>query len=399
MQTELNHTVKSLFDRENLDELPREDLHLMTIKYPYSSILQFLYTRKLQSQKDHGYAGSVAKTALYFSNPHWLHHQLRVKSKVENLAEKERVYRESHTQPVEIIQETEKSVIEKPEEVLIEQAIDSVPAEEETSLLSAGMVEADALNIGEKTDDELTDLAATEIVNPENLPEISSYPSAETEEEIVFESAQPNIPEADTLIPEDLPEIPVNDDLIETEQANDKNTETIISPEIQLVEINPTVEQPSIEESEISQAIIPEIQVVSETAPANLPSETTEIPFEPLYAVDYFASQGIRLREEDQQDQLGKKLKSFTEWLKSMKKIHPEKSRDLFDAKTEASIKSEADQSNDKADVLTETMAEVLIKQGLIQKAIEVYEKLSLLDPPKSATFAAKISELKAIGT
>jgi hypothetical protein len=44
-------------------------------------------------------------------------------------------------------------------------------------------------------------------------------------------------------------------------------------------------------------------------------------------------------------------------------------------------------------------MAEVLIKQGLIQKAIEVYEKLSLLDPAKSATFAAKISELKAIGT
>jgi hypothetical protein len=67
-----------------------------------------------------------------------------------------------------------------------------------------------------------------------------------------------------------------------------------------------------------------------------------------------------------------------------------------MDEKTEASIKSGAEQSNDKSDVLTETMAEVFIKQGLTLKALEVYEKLSLLDPHKSATFAAKISELKA---
>jgi len=399
MQTELNHTVKSLFNRENLDDLPREDLHLMTVKYPYSSILQFLYTRKLQSQKDLGYAGSVAKTALYFSNPHWLHHQLRVKSKVENLAEMERVYQESHTQPVEIIQESVQSVIEKPVELIMEQAIETVPVEEETAILSSGMVETEELNIGETTDDEHLDQAATEIIYPEIIPEILSNPAAETEVEILIENDQPYITEPASLITEALPENLVNDEISEKEEASEINIEKIISPEIQLVEINPATEQPSTEESEIPPVIIPEIQVVSETAPANVPSETTEIPFEPLYAVDYFASQGIRLREEDQQDQLGKKLKSFTEWLKSMKKIHPEKSRDLFDAKTEASIKSEADQSNDKADVLTETMAEVLIKQGLIQKAIEVYEKLSLLDPAKSATFAAKISELKAIGT
>jgi len=399
MQTELNHTVKSLFDRENLDELPREDLHLMTVKYPYSSILQFLYTRKLQSQKDLGYAGSVAKTALYFSNPHWLHHQLRVKSKVENLAEMEKVYQESQIQPVEIIQETSQSVIEQPEELIIDQAIEYVPDEVGTAILSTAMIEAEQLNIGETTDDEHLDQAATDIIYPENIPEVSSNPAVETDQEIVIQNAPADIPEPASLITEALPENLVKDEISEKEAANEINIETIISTEIQLVEINPAAEQASIEESEIPPAIIPEIQVVSETAPANVPAETTEIPFEPLYAVDYFASQGIRLREEDQQDQLGKKLKSFTEWLKSMKKIHPEKSRDLFDAKTEASIKSEADQSNDKADVLTETMAEVLIKQGLIQKAIEVYEKLSLLDPAKSATFAAKISELKAIGT
>ncbi len=232
MQTELNHTVKSLFDKNSLDDMSREELLLMTVKYPYSAIFQFLYTRKLQSLQDLRFPSSVAKTAIYFSNPHWLNHQLRAKTSVEALAEMEMAFENSHA-----------------------------------------------------------------------------------------------------------------------------------------------------------------IQAESEAIPL---AENIEIPLEPFYAVDYFASQGIRLREEDQQDQLGKKLKSFTEWLKSMKKVHPEKSKEQMDEKTEASIKSDAEQSNDKADVLTETMAEVFIKQGLTQKAVEVYEKLSLLDPVKSATFAAKISELKA---
>lgn len=399
MQTELNHTVKSLFDRETLDELPREDLHLMTVKYPYSSILQFLYTRKLQSQKDLSYAGSVAKTALYFSNPHWLHHQLRVKTKVEKLAEKERVYQESHIQPLEIIQEIVQPVIEQPEDVIIDQAIESVSEENGKELLDTGLDEAVQLNIGETADHALQDHSATEIIYPENISELSSLPASETEQEIVNKTTPSDLPEPASLITEVVPENQVQEEMTEVEQAIEKKIETDNLPEFQHVDITEAHEQPAKEDLEISPATTSENEAVPEIKKASDPTDTMEVPFEPLYAVDYFASQGIRLREEDQQDQLGKKLKSFTEWLKSMKKIHPEKSRDLFDAKTEASIKSEADQSNDKAEVLTETMAEVLLKQGLTQKAIEVYEKLSLLDPAKSATFAAKISELKAVGT
>jgi len=392
MQTELNHTVKSLFDRENLDELSREDLHLMTVKYPYSSILQFLYTRKLQSQKDLGYAGSVAKTALYFSNPHWLHHQLRVKSKVENIAEKEKVYQESHSKPVEIIQATVHPVIEQPEDIIIDQTIASVPEPVETALTSSELAEAEQLKIGESADDVIPDQIVNDIIIPESVTEVSSITELETAAEI----APAEITETATPISEAEPENLVMPDMTAAQQVTETTIETDIRPEIQHTDVTEVFE-PTTEALEMPPTPAPENEAVSESKTAAAPAETMEIPFEPLYAVDYFASQGIRLREEDQQDQLGKKLKSFTEWLKSMKKIHPEKSRDLFDAKTEASIKSEADQSNDKAEVLTETMAEVLIKQGLTQKAIEVYEKLSLLDPAKSATFAAKISELKAI--
>jgi hypothetical protein len=40
-------------------------------------------------------------------------------------------------------------------------------------------------------------------------------------------------------------------------------------------------------------------------------------------------------------------------------------------------------------------MAEVYLKQGLREKAIEVYDKLSLQNPPNSHIFADKISQIK----
>jgi len=96
MQTELNHTVKSLFGKDSLDDMSREDLLLMTANYPYAAIIQFLYTRKLQSVHDIRFPSSVAKTAIYFSNPHWLNHQLRAKTSVEALAEMEMAFEKSN---------------------------------------------------------------------------------------------------------------------------------------------------------------------------------------------------------------------------------------------------------------------------------------------------------------
>ncbi len=41
-------------------------------------------------------------------------------------------------------------------------------------------------------------------------------------------------------------------------------------------------------------------------------------------------------------------------------------------------------------------MADVLARQGKTEKATELYHKLSLLNPGKSAYFAAKIDQIKA---
>ncbi len=48
----------------------------------------------------------------------------------------------------------------------------------------------------------------------------------------------------------------------------------------------------------------------------------------------------------------------------------------------------------DVSDLVTETLANIYIQQGLVQKAIGVFEKLILKYPKKSSYFAARIEEL-----
>lgn len=117
--------------------------------------------------------------------------------------------------------------------------------------------------------------------------------------------------------------------------------------------------------------------------------------FESYHTIDYFASQGIKLLQEDLKDKLGKQLKSFTDWLRSMKRVGPVESTSIDDI-TNQSIQRIAEHSIEEKEVLTEAMAEVWVKQGNADKAIRVYEKLSLLNPTKSSYFARRIEQLKA---
>ena len=142
----------------------------------------------------------------------------------------------------------------------------------------------------------------------------------------------------------------------------------------------------------------------STTAPAPTPpviekaeAKDQALVFEPYYTVDYFASQGIRNNvEEKPKDRLGQQLKSFTEWLKTIRQMPPQQIAAMnTDSSSEEKVVQLATHSLDEENVDTETMAEVWIKQGQPEKAIKIYEKLSLLNPSKSSYFAVLIEKLK----
>jgi len=137
----------------------------------------------------------------------------------------------------------------------------------------------------------------------------------------------------------------------------------------------------------------PNFKPLSDILKQEVPADA-KLSFEPLHTVDYFASQGIRLREERLgNDKLGQQLKTFTQWLKTLKKVNPADEMPL-DETAEKQLVQMAGTSNREEEIITESMAKVLEQQGKAQKAAELYRKLSLLHPEKSAYFASQIQRL-----
>ena len=128
----------------------------------------------------------------------------------------------------------------------------------------------------------------------------------------------------------------------------------------------------------------------------------------PLYSEDYFAFQGIKLPEkiDSTKKPTEAQLHSFTDWLRAMKKpkagIDPDnpasrlhKFNDFGGSSEDNGLTAEVEKLAIESislneEILTEAMAEVRVMQGQRLKAKEIYNKLSLIYPEKSAYFAKK---------
>ena len=256
MTRETDYLIQSLFEREGMEEMTLDELKAHSEQYPFSSIIQFLYTCKLKALYHLDFPENVSKTALFFKDPFWLDYQLN--------------------------------------------------DEQDLGKFRFGQYEN----------------------RNENLEELSSPLGQDVdniEEDAHFE---------EEILEENIPSLTKENEL----------------------EIN--------------------------------------IPIDPYHTVDYFASQGIKLSQEEEKDELGKKVKSFTAWLKTMKRLQPEPEN--VSIKDPAVLTNSPTAAIDAVEpILTESMAEVYLKQGLVEKAIEIYQKLSLQHPANSHIFASRISTIK----
>lgn len=201
---------------------------------------------------------------------------------------------------------------------------------------------------------------------------------------------------------------PVAIETVEVEKSPEPIAEAVVTDSI------PVTGGPENPEPVLTQAAEPDNRIAKEERPAaterdplleNPAFQTAandqggqDLLFEPYHTVDYFASQGIKFREEEKpKDKFGQQLKSFTEWLKTLKKAPATDVNRQNEPATEDKVVKLAENSIRDEDVYTEAMAEVWEKQGNSVKAIDIYLKLSLLEPAKSTYFAAKIEELKKL--
>jgi len=130
------------------------------------------------------------------------------------------------------------------------------------------------------------------------------------------------------------------------------------------------------------------------------PIDAKELAFEEEIAMaakaDYFAAQGIEIDlSKVPQDKFTQQLRSFTAWLKVLKQKDGLPIMVEMAEENEKEIAAIAEKANTTADVITEAMAEIWIKQGNKRKAIDIYSKLSFIFPEKSVYFASRIEQLK----
>lgn len=344
-------------------------LSQVAAEHPYFTPAQFFLLQQM-NEGDDGYKLQAKKTSVLFNNPYWLQFQLD-----ETLAH----LVDTENTTVEFAQDYQEINIDNNTEA------DTIVSETVLNQSPIGHTSPDSqpdidffLENNSSGNEEVDIFSEKQIIATENDIAIEA-------EEIIDDTMPAEIYEE--FVPEDVMEsiIPVDEQPVSTDStAHFSNKGAERFPES--TEENEDDEELLPEEGEPMnfKLILPEVNITEQT-----------LSFEPLHTSDYFASLGIKLSGEIKpNDKLGKQLKSFTEWLKTMKKIHADILPETA-AQTEIWIQKLAENSNKEGEVLTEAMAEVLIQQGKAFKAIEVYKKLSLLNPSKTVYFAAKIDQLK----
>ena len=117
---------------------------------------------------------------------------------------------------------------------------------------------------------------------------------------------------------------------------------------------------------------------------------------QPTLQKDYFGAQGIEIDlSKIPQDKFTQQLKSFTAWLKVLKQTDEGHIAPEIAVEQEKVIAAIAEKANKAEDIITESMAEIWVKQGNKRKAIDTYSKLSFIFPEKSVYFASRIEQLK----
>lgn len=343
MTTALTNTLYALTGKYSLDEIYTEELNQLVKQYPFFAPAQIALAAKYKSQGHENTQSQIQKAGLYVSNTKWLQFQLMDLSNV-NFAKPEINPSNTNLFPnihIPTIEDVKQLMGEKP-----------IVAE---------------LKKEEKI--EFKEPSAEKVILPPTTQEPSFVPFEKTEEVL---------------------------------------TNQQVDVAVEHISIEAPEEQPEVSDSELlSHAIEPKNDIHSQIAKLkeqwNKPVEATEklsFEAEPYYTIDYFESQGIKFDyKNNANDDLTKKMLKFTDWLKRMKNPNANVANQQQEngEELDKAIQGIAQASNQPKEIVTETMAEVFEKQGNIEKAIQLYIKLSFLNPTKTAFFAARIQKLKGI--
>jgi hypothetical protein len=345
MSERIHALAQEIFGKASVAECDLQEIKELVVRYPYFAPAHFLLLEKLKQEQDPSYSEALQKAVLLYHNP----------LEFEYFISSDKFYTVLETEaapPAEAITEwqeenhrEEVETVEQPSPIQEEQESNTV---EERTWEQEPVIDQEEIK---PAPEQWEGAAEPEVQQPEMIQAGESFDPVHVD-----------------FVPEEA-----------KSEVQPAPAETMNSASVQPAPPEESQEIPATE-----QALNPE------------PVAEGPLAFEPFHTVDYFASQGIRLSQEDlPKDKLGRQLKSFTEWLKTMKRLPAASVSVNLDPSTENNVAHMAEDSIHDTNIVTEAMAEVWLKQGNKPKALEVYNKLSLLNPSKRAYFAGLIENLK----
>lgn len=379
MSERIHALAQLLPGKSSLDECSVDELQHLTKRYPYFAPAQFLLLQKLKAIGSPAAEAQQRKAVLYYHDP--LQFDYFVSS--DKFYVDDAMLTKNGQDQVSIF---------SPETNAFQPTENSLADEESFLQQDADDTDGPAL----VAPDDFPKHGAEE---SEEIPPITVLPPSETREFDVHRQEHETIEEEPSASEEFAAEEV-------TEDAESQDESEVEEPSLPVTESSSSVADsgagddnhasPLLQDvSENAAAPSPATEAGIQSAPA--PKNKSEVlAFEPFHTVDYFASQGIKISADElPKDRLGKQMRSFTEWLKMMKRLPASEMAKTPESTAEKTVESLASHSVEESDVVTEAMAEVWAKQGNRAKAMETYNKLSLLNPSKKAYFAAKIENLK----
>ncbi|HWB26231.1 MAG TPA: hypothetical protein VG738_12160 [Chitinophagaceae bacterium] len=370
-----NNILQFIAGKQTAGDITVDELAVISAQYPSFGVLKYLLAKKAQAESNEHFIEYAQSAIVHFSNPYWFHFKLNEESLVTA---------SGLQQPVSAVapEEQEEILVQDATQEPLGGAMPEIPSEHtfeaevaaELQSWKPGLEELIIDSVGQDNEtSSQTSEAPGQAAEP-NTGEAGISPEVEEDE---HPEDMSEVTTAETMDP------PLAEDTYhEVFEDGDAENEALIT------------ELPGFT-AKISSVLQEQLDEFKKPV-----SEETPLPIEPepYHTVDYFASQGIKLTlEQQKQDNLGVKVKKFTDWLKQMKRVNPAPADLGIDEAAEHKVQDIAAGSNEPKDIVTETMAEVLAMQGMTEKAIQVYIKLSFLDPSKTAYFASKIEKLKGL--
>ncbi|TWV97958.1 hypothetical protein [Chitinophaga pinensis] len=419
-----NRIVQHIFQQPDIKQVDESALERLVSSYPYFTAARLLLARKQYTVNKNLLSPAVKKAQQYSNNMHYFYRFVTTDEKSLAVAEEVPVV------PAPAAQQEEKAAFSGQETAPVAETIASTPVAEPAPVaapeapVTAATIETTPAPVAETpvlqavVETPVTTAPAPEPVSAVVAPEapVTAANIAATADHPVQAAYTPARPADVTPVPEEDTE----------EEISVTANEVVASPAPEAPVMATPVTTPAPEPVRVPEPTPvpqPVAQVMEETAAPEaepikiFPLDTSSEPegaltFQPLYSDDYFAYK--RLKDPEHAEGLNEKgaaeMKSFTSWLRDMKQTFAEKAskkwyheqmqRSYEDSNPEVSEKVEKmamESITLNNDIVSETLAEIWARQQQYQTAIHIYQKLSLLNPNKSAYFAQKIKELQLL--